>query len=87
MERPLTPLEYAKKYRDWDLHLHMMEEVLTCICQACIVCLVIRPNLLQMEFPDEVLNPPSLGSLGDLDNEDMLDYDEEYPEDDYDEEE
>jgi len=68
LEKPIHPYEYARQYREWELDLSIVEQMLTCVCQNCAVCCIVRPFALQANYPNEVSK-----------NLDI----EEYPEDEY----
>jgi hypothetical protein len=76
LEKPLHPHEYAKKYREWEFDLEIIEQLLTCCCGSCAVCCIIRPFSLKAEFPNEIEKPKHPDEL-------QTGWDEEYPEDEY----
>jgi hypothetical protein len=56
IEQPMPPEQYKMLYNLWHADIALMQDLATCICGNCFVCLHYRPKYLKMEFePDDLL--------------------------------
>jgi len=51
---PMSPREYAEKYRAWQMDREVVDAILTCTCGCCAVCCIVRPFAIKAEFKNEV---------------------------------
>ena len=80
LEKPLTPEEYRLKYMAWSYDMQLLDLLLTCYCGHCVVCSIIRPSTIRMEYVTQGVGGSGLGTESPLE---PWEAEEEYPEDEY----